>query len=317
MKRLRLKVRSRREVAEAVVEFELAAADGARLPGAGPGSHLDLTTPNGSRRSYSLTGGPSTGSEAYHIAVARDDDGRGGSVSMHEQALPGTILEGTDPTPAYAFHDNDDLLLIAGGIGITPLRWMWHRLAREKHSGAKRLVYLVRSRGAAAYYDELLASGASLHVSKDHGGRLDLWPLLHRPERTRIFCCGPSPLLEEVRSLTMHWRPSRLTLENFRLADTATSFDEAFSAIWEPTGELLHVREDQSLLEALEDRSLPVRGSCRAGTCGVCVLRRVAGEVDHRDEHLAAEDREQLLLPCVSRGRERIVVSPPGAAPSD
>jgi phthalate 4,5-dioxygenase reductase component len=309
---LDLIVAGRRRLTPTVAEFVLAHPRGDTLPPFQPGAHLPVTTPSGARRSYSLTGSPDD-QRHYVIAVRRDSKGRGGSISMVDELQTGMSLAARTPGNAFPLREADRYLLIAGGIGITPLRAMFHQLLRQ--GTPVHLVYLNRSRSETAYLDELgaepLGDSVTLHFD-DESGRYDLWPVIAEPsDRTRVYCCGPAPLMDTVEMQTMHWRPSYIHFERFTglsLSTTAAPFE----AVWEPNGQRIQVGSRQSLLEALRNSGLALDSSCESGTCGTCRLRLIAGEALHQDVILSESEHSQAIMPCVSRARhDQITVGPP------
>jgi len=311
---LRLVVDERRELTRDVVLLALAARDGSALPGYAAGAHVTVTAPNGRRPSYSLAEAGSAMPRRYVIAVRRSEvsqGGRGGSVSLHDDVRVGDVLEVTPPRNAFPLLPARRYLLVAGGIGITPVRAMAQEL-RARGDAAVEVLYLTRDAGSAPFLEEVTADGAVVHHSAE-SGRLDLWPWLAEPDDdARVYCCGPAALLDEVRALTVHWRPSRVHVEEFAGVDATGVGAEPFTAVWEPTGERVGVPADRSLLAALRGAGLPVDGDCEAGTCGTCRLRLVAGQAHHRDVVLDEVERRTAVMPCVSRAAgEELVVAPP------
>lgn len=320
---LRLVVEERRELTRDVVLLALAAPDGSALPGYDAGAHVTVTAPSGRRPSYSLAEAGSTAPRRYVIAVRRSEvalGGRGGSVSLHDDVRVGDQLEVTPPRNAFALLPARRYVLIAGGIGITPVRAMAQEL-RARGDAAVEVLYLTRDAASTPFLEEMTADGAVVHHSAGstgssggaREGRLDLWPWLAEPDDdARVYCCGPTALLDEVRALTVHWRPSRVHVEEFAGVDATGVGAEPFAAVWEPTGERVEVPADRSLLAALRGAGLPVDGDCEAGTCGTCRLRLVAGEAHHRDVVLDEGERAGAVMPCVSRAvSEELVVAPP------
>ncbi|PPI35048.1 hypothetical protein C5D34_07470, partial [Rathayibacter sp. AY1B1] len=200
-------------------------------------------------------------------------------------------------------------LLIAGGIGVTPIRAMAAELRAQ--GSAVQVVYLSRTPEDTAWLDEFSADGSLLHHSAIHG-RLDLWPLVAAPDdHARIYCCGPSALIDEVLALTMHWRPSRIHVEDFAGVDAVGDRAVPFAAVWEPTGAVVEVAADRSLLTALRSSGIDVDSSCESGTCGTCRLRLVGGTAEHRDLVLTPEEHERWIMPCVSRSAGGALVVAP------
>ncbi|MGY1751246.1 PDR/VanB family oxidoreductase [Modestobacter sp. SYSU DS0511] len=308
--RLPLRIVHRRQVARSIVEFRLAAAGGGTLPACRTAAHVELVTPSGERRSYSLTSPGSEAPEHYDIAVALDRNSSGGSRSMHADARVGDLLEAAPPRGGFELPAAaGGLLLLAGGVGITPVRPIYH--AARAAGLPVRLVYLVRSREDAAYLDEFTAPDAVCHAAAEHGGRrFDLWNALEHPGDTWVFCCGPTALLAEAKALTMHWRPSRLHFEDFSGVRAVEPSGSAFTATWAPTGATYDVGPDETLLGTLEAAGIAVDSSCRSGTCGTCQLRVEQGTVLHRDVLLTPVEQERIMLPCVSRADGAVTVAP-------
>ena len=291
-----------------ICRFELHAADGGDLPPFTAGAHINIGTPRGDVRSYSLTDDPAD-ADHYAVTVHRNARGRGGSVSLVDDTDTGDLVRISAPVNAFPLTDAAAYLLIAGGIGITPIRSMFRSLRRQGHEDV-RLLYLTRSPALTAYLDEFtapdIAGRVHLHHSDD-AGPIDLWPHLATPGDTHVYVCGPDPLLDEVLGLTMHWRPSVVRYEQFSGVSAHRVADRAFQARWQPTGEIIDVPADVTFLDALRARGKEVPSSCRSGTCGTCRLRVVSGDADHRDLVLAAEERDGAVLPCVSRAAEAMI----------
>ncbi|TNM68214.1 oxidoreductase [Streptomyces sp. NP160] len=308
---LRLRVAAREELTPVVVLLTLVAPDGAALPGYEAGAHVTVTAPNGRRRSYSVAeaGGPAPA--RYQVGVLREPGGRGGSVSLHDDVRVGDVLDVLPPRNAFPLLPARRYVLIAGGIGITPVRAMAAEL-RARGDADVEVLHLTRTAELAPWREELLAQGAVVHHSAERG-RLDLWPWLAEPDDdARVYCCGPASLLEEVRALTAHWRPSRVHTEDFAGVSADEVGASPFTAVWEPTGARVDVPAGVSLLTALRRAGLPVDGDCEAGTCGTCRLRLVAGQAHHRDVVLDDDERAVAVMPCVSRAlSEELVLAPP------
>ncbi|MGQ7295970.1 PDR/VanB family oxidoreductase [Quadrisphaera sp. KR29] len=312
---LRLRVASREPLTPAVVLLTLVDPGGGTLPGYAAGAHVTLTAPNGRRRSYSLTEAGSPAPDRYAVAVLREPGGRGGSASLHDDVRAGDLLEVSPPRNTFPLLPARRYVLIAGGIGITPLRAMAAEL-RARGDAEVELLHLTRSPELTPWLEELRADGAVVHHSRSGpgSGRLDLWPWLAVPDDdARVYCCGPAPLLEEVRALTAHWRPSRVHTEEFAGVSADVVGASPFTAVWEPTGARVEVPAGTSLLAALRRAGLGVEGDCEAGTCGTCRLRLLAGAAHHRDVVLSEAERATAVMPCVSRalGDELVVAPPP------
>jgi phthalate 4,5-dioxygenase reductase subunit len=316
-RRVPVVVSARRMLTAEVCEFVLRPADGSLLAPAAAGAHINVDTPSGETRSYSLTGDVADRSR-HVIAVRRDEQGRGGSRSLVDSVAAGDGLSVSEPRNSFALESFDPgqapgHLLIAAGIGITPVRAMLIELRR---SGIRdvQLVYLSRSPAETPYLEELSreasSSSVTLHHRRQHGP-IDWWPLLETPGDRRLYVCGTESLHDDIRALTMHWRPSRVRYENFSGVSAFGEISLPFEVEWQPSGSTIAVQADQTMLGALIDAGLDVPSSCESGTCGTCRLRLLGGEADHRDVVLDETERTGFVMPCVSRAADdRLVVAP-------
>ena len=308
-----LRVRDATRIAEDIQQFELVDPDHGELCSFTPGAHILIQAPNGMTRRYSLTNPPGE-REHYVIAVKREANGRGGSVSMVDDLKAGDRVHVSRPRNEFALRDNArSHLFIAGGIGITPIRSMIHHLC-ELGSASFQLYYLTREAELTAFRDEFSAPefrGKAV-IHHDHGdpdSSLDLWPMLEKP-KGHVYCCGPKPLMDAVRDMTGHWSRSAVHFEDFGARNVAHATDDTpFTVKLADGGEVIEVAANVSILEALRARGHRVPSSCESGTCGTCRTRLIAGEVDHRDLVLADNERAGNIMVCVSRAHgDEIVI---------
>lgn len=298
-----MRVAARRAVATDVEEFVLAPGVGTRLPGFTPGAHIGVRTPSGAMRRYSLLNDGRAPNE-YVIAVKREAASRGGSRSMHEMATVGTRLDVEPPQNDFELRPEGAALLIAGGIGITPIIAMARSLVREQRDF--ELIYCARDAEHCPYLAELEDLVKHLTVHFDGGDPtrfLDLWDWFETPRDLHVYCCGPGPLMEEVRAVSGHWPDDRIHFEDFKPVDVVRPGDRPFDVVLAGSGRRIRVPADRSLLEALRDAGIRIASSCESGTCGTCRTHLVAGEVEHRDRVLLPEERREFIMPCVSRAR--------------
>jgi phthalate 4,5-dioxygenase reductase component len=281
--------------AEGIHRFEFRSAEGVRLAPFTAGSHVLVTSPAGLVRKYSLCNDPGE-THRYVIAVKRDPAGRGGSVDLVDHARVGDRLPVSEPRNAFELDEKaPGFLLLAGGIGITPILSMAWRL----HAiGARfRLYYCTRTPEQTAFLEELRAAPFASRVAfhHDHGDAnrsLDLWPLFEKPTREHVYACGPRPLLEAVRDMTGHWSPRAIHMESFVDAGAAQRpEDTPFTEV--PPG--------VSILDAMRARGHEAPSSCESGTCGTCRTTLLAGEADHRDLVLMEHEKADQVMICVSR----------------
>lgn len=300
----------REELTPHVTRFVLRSPSGAPLPAYSAGAHLSLTTPSGARRSYSLTEPGQDGPQEYAVCIRREERGCGGSLSLHRQARAGDTITVSGPYHSFGLEPAERYIFIAGGIGVTAIRPMVRQLRRCGDADLT-VIYLSRTREDAAFVEEFEQDGAIIHHSRPQG-RLDLWPFLAVPdEDMRVYCCGPQSLIDEVLALTMHWRPSRIHIEDFAGVDALGGAQTPFRAVWEPTGARLEVPVGRSLLHTLRDQGIQLPSSCESGTCGTCRIRLIAGEADHRDLVLSEDERSHYMMPCVSRASNSELILAP------
>jgi len=300
-----LRIARTEKVAADIHLFELRHPGDAELPGFTAGAHVTVKSPNGSLRKYSLCNDPAE-RERYVIAVKRDPAGRGGSVDLVDNTRVGDTVEVSAPHNAFDLAGKAaSFILIAGGIGITPLIAMARHLNGEGRR--YKLYYLTRSPAHAAFRDELLADDFSGKVVMHHDGgdaanAFDLWPLLEKPTSAHVYCCGPRALLEAVREMTGHWPPAAIHFESFVDAGAAARpEDKPFTVLLAKSGERIVVPPGVSILEAMRSRGHEAPSSCESGTCGTCRTRLIAGEADHRDLVLMDDEKAGQIMICVSR----------------
>ena len=299
---LRVRVSARRPLTGQIDEFVLEPVGGETLPPFEAGAHVTVETPSGAMRRYSLvSNGSATGS--YTISVKRELQSRGGSASMHDQAIVGTELMISPPENTFGLKEAPEYMLIAGGIGITPIYAMAQELKRKN----KRfhIIYCTRNPTDTAYLDEMTeAFGDNLTIHHDDGDPdkiYDFWEHLKEPKKTHVYCCGPKPLMEEIEGMTGHWGETNVHFEDFKPIEVVREGDVAFEIELKRSRRRLTVPADRSILETLRDNGLPTVSSCESGTCGTCKTRLLGGDVDHRDMVLMEDEKSDYIMTCVSR----------------
>jgi len=304
------RVRIARKTIEAqdICSFELVAADGGALPAFTAGAHVDVHLADSLVRPYSLCNHPSE-THRYLIAVLREPASRGGSAAMH------ALREGQEITisaPRNHFglvRDAQAHLLLAGGIGITPMLAMAEQLAAE--GAAFELHYCTRSADRTAFTQYLRAADFAPRVRFHHDAgpatqTLDIAALVERPwPGKHLYVCGPAGFMEAVLSAARSagWAESTLHREYFAGTVTATDSDGAFDVQLASSGVLIRVAADQSVVAALAAAGVQVPVSCEQGVCGTCVTRVLDGTPEHRDLFLTDEEhaRGDCFTPCCSR----------------
>lgn len=305
-----LRVARAEKIADGIHLFELRDPSGSDLPAFTPGSHVTVKTPSGAERKYSLSNDPME-ADRYVIAVKREENGRGGSLSMCDRVKAGDTLEVSDPRNDFPLGNSPaGYTLIAGGIGITPVLSMARHLMGQGRSFM--LYYLTRSPETTAFLDELQGPEWRGKIVMHHDGgspdnAFDLWPVLEKP-KGQIYCCGPAPLMDAVRDMSGHWSRAAVHFEAFADGHTVKPNDVPFTVRLAQSGEAYQVPVGTPILEVLREHGHDVPSSCEAGSCGSCKTKLISGDVDHRDFVLLDEEKETYIMVCVSRGRGGEVV---------
>lgn len=307
-----LQVRRLTWEADQVVSVVLAAPDGRPLAAWEPGAHVDLCLPNEITRQFSLCGEP-TDLGHYRIAVLREQISRGGSQYVHEMLRPGQLVAVTEPRNNFAFERAERYLFIAGGIGITPLLPMVHAAARA--DAEWRLLYGGRRRASMAFLHELEQYGEHVVVRpEDEFGLLPLGDWLGEPRSdTKVYCCGPEPLLKAVEELCAAWPVGALSTERFApkpAEDFGPVSAATFDVVCKRAGVRVTVPPGSSILETVRAAGVDVPSSCEDGICGTCESAILDGVADHRDSILSSAEQAAglTMMICVSRARSDVLV---------
>lgn len=304
--------------------YELTHPDGEELPPFTPGSHIDVFIPGGFIRQYSLCNDPSERNR-YVIAVLKDDVGRGGSKSLHENVKVQDTLTISYPRNNFFLSTEAKRhLLVAGGIGVTPLKSMAHYL--DKLGEDFELHYCSKSINHAAFYDELKqfidTDRAFMHFDNGNpSDGLNLSDFLSAHESgTHVYYCGPSGFMSACSAGSKHWPKGTVHLEHFKVPDKkdgniinealegASNENEIREIKINSTGEVLDLPENKSIAQVLLDSGYFIETSCEAGLCATCKIKYISGGVDHQDFILDDEDRATYLTTCVSRPQSKLLV---------
>jgi cytochrome P450/ferredoxin-NADP reductase len=280
---------------------------GQPLPQWSAGAHIDLRIGDYDRK-YSLCGDPADRTR-YEIAVLRDDHGRGGSRLIHEKLRAGDAVRVRGPKNLFRLDENaDDVILIAGGIGITPIIVMADRLKALGRRYA--LHYAGRSAATMAFIDRLRRDhgGRLFMYEKAEGQRMNLKAIVRgRAQNGRIYACGPARLLDELERLTASHPPGTLCIEHFSAAGLALdpAKEHDFDVELGDSDVTLRVPPDKTLLDVLQANGIDIACDCREGLCGSCEVEVIGGEIDHRDKVLSAEERTsgKKMMACCSRAK--------------
>jgi ferredoxin-NADP reductase len=290
-------------------EFELT-GDGLALPPFEAGAHIEILAGDGVIRSYSLANDPRD-ENRYVIAVLRETDGRG-SGWLHGTVGVGDTLQIAGPRNAFSLHeDASEHILVAGGVGITPIRSMIHRL---QATGARfRIIYCTRTAADTAYRAELLASYRTRlvlhHDEGDVSRSLDFAAALRDvPDGAHAYICGPRGLIDAACAAASHWPAGAVHVELFASPPTATSAvdiagDQPFEVVLARSGRTLQIPADKSILEVMLAAGIKTPYVCREGWCGNCQTGLLGGQADHRDDILEDDQKaaQDTIHVCVSR----------------
>lgn len=320
---LTLRVTEARQLNPLIRQFRLRAVDGSTLPGYTAGAHVRVRVrlPDGIEdwRNYSLislsTGeGATDAPHEYVIAVRREDDGRGGSRYMHELVQEGDLLTIEAPKNEFALRAHAGCaVLIAGGIGITPLVSMAAQRMRER--AAVRMHYAGRTRELMAFVPELeqlLGDALSVHADAEAGGPLDIDALLDRcGVDDHLYVCGPKVMLDAVLALTQArgWTHDRVHFELFT-TPAVEAGDHEIEVVLAQSDRSLKVPAGQTILDCLIEAGCDPMFDCKRGECGVCSTPVIEGDIDHRDYYLSKEEKAsgKVMQICISRARGKRLV---------
>lgn len=321
--RLLVRVRAIVYEGENINAYEVVDPAGNALPAFEPGSHIDLYFRDRRIRQYSLCGDPSDHTR-YRFAVQRETEGRGGSRAIFERVHVGRILAISEPRSNFRLHAQAKRhLLLAGGIGITPMMSM---ISHLRASGVPfTLHYCTRSPERTAFLDELRPLQALGLAFIHHDGgtpqqRLDIAELLRSySDGTHLYFCGPNSFMNAVRGSSAHWPAGTVHCEYFSPspdapADSAdaqvqpvqpndmnNAIGVGFQVKIASTGKVFDIPDDKSIVEVLRENGFKIATSCEQGLCGTCRTRYLAGVPDHRDYVLDDQEKRQEMLICCSR----------------
>ncbi|TYZ45368.1 oxidoreductase [Ralstonia solanacearum] len=311
-------LRDKADAAQDIATFELAAPDGGALPPFTAGAHIDVRVA-GFVRQYSLCNSPAE-THRYRIGVLRDAQSRGGSVAMHALAV-GATLEISAPKNHFALVPGArHSILLAGGIGVTPLLAMAEQLAADGASFA--LHYAARAPERMAFRDRLAAAHLAPHArcyfdNAPAAERLDLAAVLSRPdEGTHLYACGPAGFIRGRAGAGARagWPEANLHREYFGAAPQPPAAGEtgdagAFRIRWRSAARRWRWAPAKRRSSSLRRCGVDWPTSCEQGVCGTCLTRVLEGEPVHQDQYLTDEERASgCFLPCVSRAKGLLVL---------
>lgn len=311
-----VRVADKKAEAHDIVSLSLVSADGGELPPFSGGAHIDVQLENGLIRQYSLMNALGNRSE-YRIAVLREPTSRGGSAWLHDRVQIGQELTISVPRNQFELHGRGTpAILMAGGIGITPMISMAEELFAEGTDF--RLHYACRSKDRAAFAEQLLGAPFAENVQlyfddEPDRGVLDLEAIFRRTcADAHVYVCGPAGFIAAVQSAAQRaaLTPERVHQEHFQpVAPVAGSEDRPFTVELAKSGRLYRIEVGQSIVDVLMEDGLEVPVSCEIGVCGTCVTEVLAGIPDHRDscipDHVKSQNNKMAI--CCSRSNTEII----------
>lgn len=314
---IEVRVVSIRDVGQDIRAFEFEPTDANHLlPEGAAGAHVTVFINETLARQYSLVAHDDARNR-YRIAVKRDDNGRGGSLAMHA-LKQGDVVRIGPPRNNFMLYENARrFVLVSGGIGITPMLAMAHRLIRLGKDF--ELHVCARNQDAIPFKEELavsrLARHVTIHLDQDNG-RSSLAPeqVFARPQPgVQIYICGPTGFMNWLSGAAVQqgWLPENIRIESFAAPIAADGVNHAFTLHLARSNKEVAVRADQTIIDALQHSGVEPKYACMQGTCGTCVVSVKSGQVDHRDAYLSDTEKaaNTHLCLCVSRSKgERLSI---------
>ena len=287
--------------------FEIISRDGGPLPAFEAGAHVDITVTPEYIRQFSLAGDPADRSR-YLLGILREDRGRGGSLKIHHMLHAGAPVVVSRPRNHFPIAGGQGRhLLLAGGIGVTPLIAMAHTLWREKRPF--ELYYKAKTRAQAAFIPELEAVPwrARVHFHFSDEDRLDVRSVLdHYEAGDHLYTCGPAAFMDAVFGAAnlSSWPDEALHREYFSVPQEAEWENHEFEIEIASTRQVIAVPPDLRATQALERAGIAVDVKCSDGLCGVCSTRYLLGRIEHRDYVLSKAQQAERMILCCSRARD-------------
>ena len=307
---MRLRVRSITYLADTINGYELVDPRGRDLPRFTAGAHVCLRL-GGLFRDYSLWNDPAE-RRRYCIAVLCEADKDGLSRRLHENIGVGHLVDVSLPRNDFPLADDADrYLLIAGGIGITPIMSMVAELRRRR--AEFQLHYCTRSPERTAFREELALLAAQGRVRFHYDGGdpacgLDIAALLHDPAPgTHLYYCGPAQLMTAATEAAKPWAAGTVHCEYFTAPAIGFDEDQPFRVRLARSGVEYEVPAGATIVDVLRSHGIAVRTSCEWGYCGTCLTRYLGGEPEHRDQALKEDDRQQYVLICCARSKTPVL----------
>lgn len=290
-----------------IVSLELVHPNGEELPAWEPGAHLDVQLVTRQQRQYSLCSDPADRFR-YRIAVLREDFSRGASMYIHTYLREGRTVRARPPRNLFPLLPADEYLLLAAGIGITPILPMAFQLRQV--DAAFSMHFAVQDAAHLPFQTEIAQLGDAVTInSREHAGRLNLQALLAEPRPgLAVYSCGPARFTNAVENAMAHWPQGSLHLERFEPKPILARPNVPFIVRAARSNVEVEVPADMTMLKALDAAGVAVPpSSCLRGVCGSCALRVIEGTPEHRDS-LTTDPDSTTIYPCVSRSAKAEIV---------
>ncbi|WP_347556444.1 PDR/VanB family oxidoreductase [Robbsia sp. KACC 23696] len=299
--------------------FHVSRIDGSAFDAYEPGAHIDVVLPDAPIRQYSLCGQPANQQELC-FAVKREAQSRGGSRAIHERISVGSQIDISIPRNLFRLSAGTrEHVLIAAGIGITPLLSMAHHLLTLPDT-TFTLHYFIRSHSEAAFLALLATEPFAAHVVLHPGVTRDTLDdelstiFAAAGPNAHAYTCGPGPFMERVVAVGERTHPAdNLHLERFSAEPLPANADApaagAFDVVLAGSGQRVTVGPDSTIVEALAGIGIEIDTSCGEGICGTCIVDVVDGTPDHRDHCLSKAERaaNKTICCCVSRATTAVI----------
>lgn len=307
---MRAKIRQIRQEADGINSYRLDPADGGLMPPFAPGAHVDVQLKAGLARSYSLVNDPAIRGY-YEIAVHLAPESRGGSRHIHEEWRVGQMIEISEPRNNFPMVEGaSHTVLVAGGIGVTPMLPMIARLERLGYSW--ELHYVAASPDRAAYLERLenFEQALILFDGVPGGQRLDLAAICAAaPADAHLYCCGPAGMLDAFVAINRDRPEGHAHIEYFS-AETELATEGGYMLELTRSGKTIAVQEGETMLDALLAAGVDVGFACSEGICGTCEVKVLSGIPDHRDHFLTDADKaaNKSIMVCCSGSKSASLV---------
>lgn len=309
---LSVTVKEKSQQTQDIIKLTLEPNEGSSLPEYSPGSHIDVHLPNGMIRQYSLFN-LFDETEGYEIAILKDAEGRGGSVSIHDDVNVGDSLMISEPRNQFELTKANDYILFAGGIGVTPILSMANKLAALADNF--EMHYFAKSETTAAFVNHLKTSSYQDNVDFHFDDKKELSSkgaedILKNPKQgARVFVCGPEGFMQYIidTAKAQGWADENIHYEYFKApvveTSEAESGEKSFYVELNKSAETILVDAGKTVVEALAEKGIEIPVSCEQGFCGTCLLDVIEGTPDHRDFFLTDDEKKEnnQFTPCCSR----------------